>query len=56
MSSSELIAAVVNRPSSAVTAVMVDPIAEPRVTSEAQEGMRTFLDRRPPGWVEDNCS
>ena len=56
MSSSELIAAVVDRPPSAVTAVTVDTIAKPRVTPEAQEGMRAFLDRRPSGWVEDNCS
>jgi enoyl-CoA hydratase/carnithine racemase len=27
-------------------------IAELRTTGEAQEGLRAFLDRRPPGWRE----
>ena len=51
-----LIASVVNRPPSAVTELTVDTIAELRVTAEAQEGMRAFLDKRPPSWVEDDCS
>ncbi len=51
-----LIVSVVNRPPSAVTELTVDTIAELRVTAEAQEGMRAFLDKRPPSWVEDDCS
>lgn len=51
-----LIASVVDRPPSAVTELTVDTIAELRVTPEAQEGMRAFLDKRPPRWVADDCS
>jgi len=51
-----LIASVVDRPPSAVTELTVDTIAELRVTPEAQEGMRAFLDKRPPRWVTDDCS
>ena len=51
-----LIASVVDRPPSAVTELTVDTIAEMRVTPEAQEGMRAFLDKRPPRWAADDCS
>jgi methylglutaconyl-CoA hydratase len=51
-----LIASVVDRPPSAVTELTVDTIAELRVTPEAQEGMRAFLDKRPPRWAADDCS
>ena len=52
----ELIAAVVNRQPSAVTELTVDTIAEMRIATEAQEGMRAFLDKRPPSWTEDDRS
>ena len=45
-----LIASVVDRHPSAVTELTVDTIADLRVTPEAQEGMRAFLDKRPPRW------
>ena len=48
-----LIASVANRQPSTVTELTVDTVAEIRITPEAQEGMRAFLDKRPPRWVED---
>lgn len=51
-----LIAAVAHRHPSAVTELTVDTIADLRVTAEAQEGMRAFLDKRPARWVEDGGS
>jgi methylglutaconyl-CoA hydratase len=29
----------------------VEAIARQRVTPEGQEGMRAFLDKRPPSWI-----
>jgi methylglutaconyl-CoA hydratase len=29
----------------------VERIAEIRISSEGQEGMRAFLEKRKPGWV-----
>ena len=49
-----LIASVVHRHPAAVTELTVDTIAEMRITTEAQEGMRAFLGKRPPRWVEDD--
>ena len=40
----------------AVTELTVDAIAEMRITTEAREGMRAFLDKRPPSWIEDDRS
>ena len=51
-----LIGSVVDRPPSAVTELTVDIIADLRVTAEAQEGMRAFLGKRRPRWVEDDGS
>ena len=55
-SSYALIAWVVHRQPKPVTELTVDTIAEMRSTTEAQEGMRAFLDKRPPRWVEDDRS
>ena len=49
-----LIASVVDRPPATVTELTVDTIADLRVTTEGQDGMRAFLDKRAPGWVEDD--
>ncbi len=38
------------RPSD-VTALTVDAIASQRVSDEGQEGMRAFLEKRPPSWT-----
>ena len=35
----------------AATAITIDAIAERRVSPEGQEGMRAFLDKRPPSWL-----
>ena len=51
-----LIASVVDRQPSTVTELTVGAIADLRVTPEAQEGMRAFLDKRPPSWVADESS
>jgi methylglutaconyl-CoA hydratase len=29
----------------------IEAIAERRVSSEGQEGMRAFLEKRPPSWI-----
>ena len=34
----------------------LDTIADLRVTTEAREGMRTFLGKRPASWIEDEGS
>ncbi len=51
-----LIASVVDRQPATVTELTVGTIADLRVTPEAQEGMRAFLDKRPPSWVADESS
>ncbi len=51
-----LIASVMDRPPASVTQLTVETIADLRVTTEAQEGIRAFLDKRSPGWVEDDRS
>ena len=50
-----LIASVMDRPPATVTHLTVETIADLRVTAEAKEGIRAFLDKRPPSWVEDDC-
>jgi len=51
-----LIASVADRQPDTVTELTVDTIADLRVTPEAQDGMRAFLDKRPPGWLQDDDS
>ncbi len=53
--SKTLIAAVMDRPPATVTQLTVETIADLRVTAEAKEGIRAFLDKGSPGWVEDDC-
>lgn len=47
-----LIAAVANQPCSAVGPLTAEAIARRRVSAEGQEGMRAFLEKRKPRWVE----
>jgi len=51
-----LIAAVNDRPPAEVAELTVETISDLWVTDEAQDGMRAFLDKRPPGWLEDDRS
>ena len=47
-----LIADVAQAPSrDAATALTVNAIADRRVSPEGQDGMRAFLDKRPPSWL-----
>lgn len=48
----ELIAAVADRPAEEMAALTAQAIARQRVSSEGQDGMRAFLEKRKPGWVE----
>ena len=45
-----LIAAVADRPPADAAALTTDAIARHRVSSEGQEGMRAFLEKRRAGW------
>jgi methylglutaconyl-CoA hydratase len=47
-----LIAAVADRPPVEVADLTAETIARHRVSPEGQEGMRAFLDKRKPGWLE----
>jgi methylglutaconyl-CoA hydratase len=47
----QLIASVAGRPSSEVLGLTSETIARHRVSAEGQEGMRAFLDKRPPRWT-----
>ncbi len=51
-----LIAAVNGRPPAKVAELTVETIADLWVTEEAQDGMRAFLDKRTPGWLEGDDS
>lgn len=46
-----LIAEAVNRPASEVADLTAETIARHRVSPEGQEGMRAFLEKRPPAWI-----
>jgi methylglutaconyl-CoA hydratase len=46
-----LLAAVAGHPPAQVAGLTAEAIAEQRVSPEGQEGMRAFLDRRPPAWA-----
>jgi methylglutaconyl-CoA hydratase len=48
-----LIAAIANRRPGDVAELAVQTISDLWVTPESQEGMRAFLDKRPPRWAED---
>jgi methylglutaconyl-CoA hydratase len=37
------------------TDLAIDAIASRRVSAEGQDGMRAFLDKRPPAWLSDGC-
>jgi len=50
-----LIAFVMDRPPATVTQLTVETIADLRITDEAKEGIRAFLDKRSLSWVEDDC-
>ena len=49
-----LLRAVAGRPAADVVALTVDAIASQRVSPEGQEGMRAFLEKRPPAWIRDD--
>lgn len=53
--SKTLIAAVMDRPPATVTQLTVETIADLRISAEAKEGIRAFLDKRSPAWVEGDC-
>jgi methylglutaconyl-CoA hydratase len=46
-----LIAAIAQRPSAEAGAVTSEAIADRRVSAEGQDGMRAFLEKRPPSWL-----
>ena len=46
-----LIRGAADREGAAATEYTVETIARQRVTPEGQEGMRAFLDKRPPSWI-----
>jgi methylglutaconyl-CoA hydratase len=46
-----LLSAVASRAPADVLALTVDAIAAQRVSEEGQEGMRAFLEKRPPAWA-----
>jgi methylglutaconyl-CoA hydratase len=47
-----LVRAVSGRPAESVRELVCQSIAERRASSEGQEGLRAFLEKRKPGWVE----
>lgn len=47
-----LLAEVAGRAPADVLEITVDAIAAQRVSAEGQEGMRAFLDKRPPAWTK----
>lgn len=49
-----LIASIADRQPGEVAELVVQTISDLWVTPEAQEGMRAFLDKRPPGWLGDD--
>lgn len=49
-----LLADVYGRRPSDVIALTVDNIANQRVSPEGQEGLRAFLDKRPPSWIKNS--
>ena len=51
-----LIASVMDRPPASVTQLTVETIADLRITTEAKEGIRAFLDKRSPGWIQGDGS
>lgn len=51
-----LIASVIDRPPASVTQLTVETIADLRISTEAKEGIRAFLEKRTPAWVEDDGS
>ncbi len=46
-----LIAEVSSRPRASAADITVEAIAERRVSPEGQEGLRAFLEKRPPSWL-----
>jgi methylglutaconyl-CoA hydratase len=49
-SAKRLIAAVAGRTPAEVAELTAETIAQRRVSSEGQEGLSAFLERRPPAW------
>ena len=47
-----LIAAIAGRPPVEVADLTAETIARHRVAPEGQDGMRAFLEKRKPGWLE----
>ena len=47
----ELLRKVYGRPVQDVIGITSDTIAGRRVSSEGQEGMKAFLEKRKPGWI-----
>jgi methylglutaconyl-CoA hydratase len=48
----DLVASVANRPPADVSDLTAETIARHRISTEGQDGMRAFLEKRKPSWIE----